>query len=286
MKSTSLSLAKLWVVATPIGNLGDFSPRAKEILSQVDVILAEDTRKAGKLCEFLAIKGLRFISLFEHNEDKRVPQVLEMLGQGLNLALISNAGTPVISDPGFKLVKACREAGYHVSIVPGPCAPIAALAVSGFPPVPFTFLGFLPRKPGAKRKIIDKYKSISGTLLFFERKSRILESLQISYQVLGKRQCCLARELTKQYEELIFFELGDWQELPQEFRGEFTVLIAPLESSDQNNTSKDELEEKIIQALEKDIPPKEIIKKIQGQVTGWSKKQIYEVYVSVKDREI
>ena len=145
---------RLWVVAGTLGNPGDFSPRARQALQGADLILAEDTRRAGLFFqrhEVVPRGSLR--SFFEHNEQERIPFVLKVLEQGRDVALISDAGTPLIGDPGYRLVRACREAGFSVSPVPGPCAPVAALCASGLPPSPFTFLGFLPRQAGDKKRL-------------------------------------------------------------------------------------------------------------------------------------
>ena len=133
----------VWIVATPLGNLGDLSPRARETLERVGVVLAEDTRRTGQLLQLAGISGKRLLSLHEHNEEERLGEVLDLLAAGTDAAVVSDAGTPLIADPGYRLVAACRERGLTVSPVPGPCAPIAALMGSGLPPYPFVFLGFL-----------------------------------------------------------------------------------------------------------------------------------------------
>ena len=150
----------LWIVATPLGNPGDLSPRAREVLETADGILAEDTRRAGLLLSRCGLNVTTpFTSFHDHNEEARLPQVLELLQAGKTLALVSDAGTPLLSDPGYRLVRACRKAGIRVSPVPGPSAPVAALSASGLPPQPFVFLGFLPRKKAEQEAALRPYAS-------------------------------------------------------------------------------------------------------------------------------
>lgn len=284
MSQTSLNSPTLWVVATPIGNLGDLSKRAKEILTKVDIVLAEDTRQAGLLLQLTRIQGKRFLSLYEHNEPSRTQTVLSLLRQGKNIALISNAGTPLISDPGYQLIKACQEAGYKVSPVPGPCAPITALMVSGLPPNPFTFLGFLPRKPGEKKRLLAQFVNLKTTLIFFERKSRIVDTLKQAHEVLGSREMCLARELTKQYEEILQCDLSDWQNLPKKWKGEFTVLIGPPKKQ-KRVSSQQEVKEIILEEMKKEGRPKQIIQRTLDRIIGWKHKELYEIYLQLQEQK-
>ena len=211
----SLTQATLWVVATPLGNLGDLSPRAGEVLELADVVLAEDTRRTGLLFARVGLPKPRLMSLHEHNEQARIDTVLGLLHQGLRVAVVSDAGTPLIADPGYKVVRAVRTAGFPVVPVPGPAAPITALMACGLPPYPFTFLGFLPRKPGDIRKILTPFADLGMTLVFFERKSRVAVSLAVAFEVLGGREFCLARELTKEHEEFIHGRLGPEVDFPE-----------------------------------------------------------------------
>jgi len=149
----------LFIVATPLGNTEDLSPRARRVLAAADAVLAEDTRRSGLLFQRLGLTARRFLSFHDHNEAQRLPQVLAWLAEGQSLALISDAGTPLLSDPGFRLVRAAREAGHAVVPVPGPSAPVTALSACGLPPQPFVFLGFLPRKPGEVRKTLATLRS-------------------------------------------------------------------------------------------------------------------------------
>jgi len=268
----------LWVVATPIGNLGDLSGRAREILSGADVILAEDTRKTGRLLQLCGITGPRLLSFFEHNETARITQVLDMLKQGRQVALVSSAGTPLMSDPGYILVRTCWDSGFRVSPVPGPSAPVAALMASGLPPYPFAFLGFLPRKSGEKRRLFAQFASVQATLAFFERVSRLKNSLQDACAALGQRQACIARELTKKHEEFIFFTLGSDQELPADLLGEVTVLLAPRDKEIQATT-----EEEVVRIMRSKSGPDDgartVVNRTALHVTGWGKKALYDIFL-------
>ena len=267
----------LWVVATPIGNLGDLSPRAREVLTQADIILAEDTRITGRLLHLTGISGKRLMSLYEHNETARIEQVLDLLGQGHSLALVSSAGTPLMSDPGYALVKACRLAGFGVSPVPGPSAPIAALMASGLPPLPFTFLGFLPRKTGDKRRLFEEYAQVSTTLVFFERISRLQTSLHTAHSVLGQREVCLARELTKRYESFLPLSLHAQMEVPEGLAGEVTVIIAPGGKKARVTET-----EEVVRILRDQAKPglgaKAVVAQSAKAISGWGKKALYDLY--------
>lgn len=220
----------LYVVATPIGNAGDLSPRAADVLCRADAVLAEDTRRAGL---FFSRQGLErngakgFYSLHDHNEEGRIPQVMEMIQGGHAVALISDAGTPVLSDPGYRLVRACRRAGLFVTSLPGPFAPAVALSACGLPPAPMTFLGFLPRQKGQARKLLARHAATGASLIFFERKDRLAATLAMAAEVLGDREFAVCRELTKQYEEFILGRLGALAAVALDVLGEVTVVIGP-----------------------------------------------------------
>ncbi len=220
------------MVATPIGNLSDLTPRAREVLSDVAVILAEDTRRSGLLCQRAGIPSPGFLSLHEHNEEARVKRVLGVLDSGRSAALVSDAGTPLLGDPGYRLVRAVREAGFDVSPVPGPFAPAAALSAAGLPPLPFAFLGFVPRSKGDLRRVLQPYAELPASLAFFERPSRLPQTLALAAGILGgEREACLARELTKQHEEFILGCLDELaakaEDSAEALKGEVTVLVGP-----------------------------------------------------------
>lgn len=269
----------LWIVATPLGNPGDLSPRAAEILSRVDIVLAEDTRRAGLVFQRCGVQARSFMSFHEHNEVERQAQVLAELKSGKELALISDAGTPLMADPGYRLVRACRAAGLPVSPVPGPSAPLAALCASGLPPQPFSFLGFLPRKGVDQQKLFDSFAKTKSTLVFFERKDRLKESLQSAFESLGARELCIARELTKTHEEFILSRLENWSELPDDFLGEITVIIGPPEEG--GRIGEPELLIIIQKARSeqnnKDLKPRDLAKELKEQAPGWTVKELYEL---------
>lgn len=194
MPSTS---PKLWVVATPLGNHDDLSPRARDILASADIVLAEDTRRTGLLFQRCGISARRLMSFHDHNEEARIPEVLSLLHAGHTIALVSDAGMPLCADPGFRLVRECRNASIPLSVVPGPSAPLTALAGSGIAPLPFTFLGFPPRKPNDQEALFAPFATLQSTIVFFERKDRLNTTLATAYRILGSRELCIARELTK-----------------------------------------------------------------------------------------
>ncbi len=271
---------KLWLVATPIGNPGDLSDRARDVLSAADVICAEDTRQAGLFCKRQGIVKARFCSVFEHNEQERIQRVLGFLRQGLEVALMSTAGSPLIADPGYQLVRSCRHHGFPVSPVPGPSAPIAALTASGLPPYPFTFLGFLPRKAGDQHRTLAPFASLKSTLVFFERKSRLHSTLNNVLQALGDREACLCRELTKPYEEFIPFRLAGMQSLASGFLGELTVVVGPPESPAAS--SAEEVERLIQKHRQAGSRPKETVQAVLRETAGWDRKSVYRLYTQIQ----
>jgi 16S rRNA (cytidine1402-2'-O)-methyltransferase len=270
----------LYVVATPIGNDADLSPRARGVLERADAILAEDTRRAGLFFKRLLIERARpgFFSLHEHNETGRIPQVLEMLTQGQAVALISDAGTPVLSDPGFRLARACREAGFCVTPVPGPSAPAVALSACGLPPAPYTFLGFLPRQKGQAKKLLSRHAGTGATLVFFERKDRLAATLSLAASVLGDREFALCRELTKIYEEFILGRLGRLEDAKLDVLGEITVVIGPEPVGQPASLGEAGPDLDAVMAEEKARggKPREVARRVALRVPGLSVKEIYE----------
>ena len=218
---------QLLVVGTPIGNLEDLSPRALRALSDADTILCEDTRVTGKLAARFGLRGKR-LSCPAPREKARIEQLLQLLEAGETVALVTDAGMPGLSDPGEHLVEAAAGAGFPVRVVPGPSAPAAALAISGLPAVPHLFVGFLPARSGERRRFLEDVKPRRETLVWFEAPHRLLDSLEDAARILGPRQACVARELTKVHEEAA---RGTLAELAAEFRsrargrGEATVVV-------------------------------------------------------------
>lgn len=219
----------LYIVATPIGNLEDITHRALRILSEVDLIAAEDTRRTRQLLTHYQISG-ELVSYHEHNEKERAPALIKRLKVGASVALVSDAGTPNISDPGFHLIRQCREEGIRVEPIPGPAAVIAALAASGLPSDKFYFVGFPPVKSGKRQKLFEQLSAIPATLIFYESPHRITKTVAQLSQVLGDRECVLAREMTKRFEEFIPSHLAQLsQDLTQgtvKAKGELVLLVA------------------------------------------------------------
>jgi 16S rRNA (cytidine1402-2'-O)-methyltransferase len=217
----------LYLVATPIGNLADITHRALQVLRDVALIACEDTRHTRKLLQHYAIET-KTISYHEHNEQQRAAELAELLQQGSDVAVVSDAGTPAISDPGFRLVRAAIESGINVVPVPGPSALIAALVAAGLPTDEFFFGGFLPARSTARRARLDELRSVPGTLIFYEAPHRLAASLKDAYDVLGEREAVVARELTKLHEEI---RRGRLSELAKHYsnveqpRGEIVLLI-------------------------------------------------------------
>jgi 16S rRNA (cytidine1402-2'-O)-methyltransferase len=216
----------LSVVATPIGNLEDITLRALRVLREADLVAAEDTRQTGKLLRFHGIQA-RTLSFHAHNTRSRLPQLISRLSAGARIALVTDAGTPGISDPGAELVQACRSHGITVEAVPGPSAPIAAAVVSGFPMTPLTVFGFPPvRSKDRTNWFLEAAKTLH-TFTFFEAPHRIESTLQLCERYFGNRQICVARELTKIHEEAPVFWLRDLSEQRILAKGEFTIVVSP-----------------------------------------------------------
>lgn len=216
----------LYLVATPIGNLEDITLRALRTLRECSVIAAEDTRHSGQLLKHFGISK-PLLSYFQFNEAKRSEEILERLKRGEKVALITDAGTPGISDPGERVVKAALAAGYRVESVPGACALITALTASGLAADEFHFIGFLPHKSGQRRKQLERLKSFSGTLVLYESPYRIAKLLGELKEIFAERQIVLARELTKKFEEFVRGTPGELLALLQKrnLKGEFVVLV-------------------------------------------------------------
>ncbi len=250
-----------------------------EVLQDVDVVYAEDTRRAGLLCQRAGIKVKKFSSLHEHNEQSKCQDIIVFLQQGHSAALISDAGTPLMADPGYRLVCACRKAGIKISAVPGPCAPITALMLAGIAPQPFTFLGFLPRGKSAQEQMLSPFITLASTLVFFERKDRLHDTLQVASSLLGPRDLAIARELTKSYEECITLRLEDFKQIPADLKGEITVVIGPPEAI--MRTSKEDVLKCISEENKNGGKPRDVARRVQNMVSGWTSKDIYLLLTSL-----
>ncbi len=271
----------LYLVATPIGNLEDISPRGVRILRESILIAAEDTRHTGTLLKHFDIKT-PLTSYFEHNKLNKLDFILEKLSQG-DVALVSDAGTPAINDPGYELVKAALASNFDVVPVPGPSAPIAALTVSGLPTDSFLYLGYLPHKSSERRKYAGQVSNLTYTLIFLESPHRILDALEDILTMLGDRRICVAREMTKMYEEYWRGSVSGAIEhfKSKEPRGEFTLVIEGRKTEDRGRWTEDEL----LKALKKEIKAGKSAKEISAElaeVSGWNKKEVYALINSMK----
>jgi len=266
----------LYLVATPIGNLEDMSPRAVRILREAVLIAAEATRHTGTLLKHFEIRS-PLTSYFEHNKINKLDRILEALADG-DVALVSDAGTPAINDPGYELVQAALASGFDVRPVPGPSAPIAALTVSGLPTDSFLFLGYLPHKSSERRKTVGQVSNLTYTLIFLESPHRIVDSLEDILSVLGDRRICVAREMTKMYEEFWRGSVSGAIEYfkSKEPRGEFTLVVGGNKTEDRGRWTEDELLKAIKKELKKDKSAKEISAEL-AEVSGWNKKEIYSL---------
>jgi 16S rRNA (cytidine1402-2'-O)-methyltransferase len=224
---------RLYVVATPIGNLGDMTFRGVEVLKSVGAIATEDTRHTRKLLTHFGI-STTLVSYHEHNEERAAQDILARLERGQDVALVTDAGTPLLADPGYRIVCLCAREGVEVVPVPGATAIAAALSVAGLPPMPFYFAGFLPRKPGARTRRLGELKELPCTLVFYETPHRIVRSLADMLEVLGDRPAAVARELTKVHEEVIRGTLSELAERAgaAAWRGEFVVVVGGAGAGD------------------------------------------------------
>lgn len=264
----------LYVVAMPIGQWGDLSPRAIDVLGHVDVILAEDTRVSGQILKSVGV-STRMVSLNAHSEAGKADRVIESLESGQSLALISDAGTPGISDPGRLLVDKVVENGFQVIPVPGPSALTAALSVSSFPAAPSHFFGFISTKSSARDQDLDRALSLDGTLIFYEAPHRIVDFAErLDQKALG-RKVLFARELTKTHEQLIRVVAGgcaDWFAAnPDRIRGEFVVLVGPA-NTQRSPSSVDA--DQILRVLTRELPPSKAAA-IAAELTGIPKRILY-----------
>lgn len=280
----SIDKGLLYVVATPIGNLADLSPRAVETLSSVALIAAEDTRHSKRLLQHYGIKT-PCVALHEHNERAAVVTLMDRLTAGLSIALISDAGTPLISDPGYHLVTAARAAGIRVVPVPGPCALVAALCASGLPSDRFVFEGFLPARSQARRTRLEELKNETRTLIFYEVPHRILECMEDLTAVLGEqRQAVLARELSKLYETLHGDSLAGlcaWLHAdPNQQKGEFVILVRGSMLEEPSALSREA--EHIMHILLTELPLKQA-SGLAAQITGLKKNSLYDFALRQKD---
>ena len=273
----------LYIVATPIGNLEDLSPRAQRILSAVDLILAEDTRHSARLLRTFDIRT-RTLAFHENNEERMTGRIISRLAAGSSVALVADAGTPLISDPGFKLVRQAHAQNIPVSPVPGPAALIAALSAAGVAPGKFLFEGFAPARAEARRKRMSALAGAAHTLVFYETPHRIKAFLGDAATIFGAgREACIARELTKKFETIRHGTLGgliDWMESdPDQGKGEFVVVIA---GAGEEHADSAELTA-LLRVLLKSLSLKQAVQ-IAAELTGAGRNEIYDLAVTLQDK--
>lgn len=272
----------LYLVPTPIGNLGDMTPRAIEVLGEVDLIAAEDTRNTQKLLNHFNI-STKQISFHEHNTQERIPKLVEKLKTGINIAQVSDAGMPSISDPGHELVEACIKEDIPVVPLPGANAGITALIASGLIPQPFYFYGFLPRKNSEQKQELTNLKGHTSTIIFYEAPHRLKKTLKNMSEVLGNRKVVLCRELTKKFEEFIrgnLEEVMEWANT-SEIRGEFVIILDGNhdEQAEKSKVTTDlSIEEQVRKLIEnRNLKPNQAIKEVAKE-NGLKKQKVYNLY--------
>lgn len=275
----------IYIVATPIGNLQDISSRAKEVLNCADVIACEDTRIAKKLFSLLGLDSQKsFIRLDDNTEQEQSQKIVDLILSGKAVALISDAGSPLISDPGFKLIRLCRKQGIYVCSIPGACAVICALQLSGLPTNRFMFAGFIPNRDKARKDLFLELKDINATLVFYETANRIVKTLNAAKEVFADREISVAREITKVYEECIN---GTADELILHFsskepKGEIVVMVSPPTEKD----NKAELD--IISLLKQELSRNSLKTAVKNIVSQYNlnKNEVYELALQVKNEQL
>ncbi|WP_428820563.1 16S rRNA (cytidine(1402)-2'-O)-methyltransferase [Microbulbifer sp. MCCC 1A16149] len=271
-----LDTAVLYIVATPIGNLADMVPRAVEVLQSADLVAAEDTRHSQRLFSHFSIET-PLVAYHDHSDDQRTAKILQRLEEGQTIALISDAGTPLISDPGYRLVREARERGFKVVPIPGPCAFVAALSAAGLPSDRFSFEGFLPAKSLAREKALQALAGETRTMVFYEAPHRVLDTLGAMQQVFGDaREAVIAREISKAFETIHLLplaELVDWVAADSnQQRGEIVLLVRG--AAEGKASELDAEAERVMKLLLAELPPKRAAA-VAAEITGVNKKLLY-----------
>lgn len=278
-KSFDDTSATLFLVATPIGNLEEMSVRAINTLKEVDCIAAEDTRNTIKLLNHFEIKT-KLMSHHEHNWKQSIPKILELLKDGKNIALVSDAGYPAISDPGYELVQAAIQEGYGVVPISGPNACLNALVVSGIAPQPFTFYGFLDHQDKTKKKELQALKNHQETLVFYESPYRVEKTLSIMLEIFGDRSMALCRELTKRHEEIIRGTISEIIPLCETLKGEMVLVVEGAKEIEEQDEDVDIIAE-IEKRLSQGASPKDAIKDV-AKTFQLKKNEVYDLYLKHK----
>ncbi len=276
-------MGTLYLVATPIGNLEDISARALRILGEVQLIAAEDTRVTRKLLSHFDLHT-RLVSYFEHNKLAKLDSILAALGRG-DVALVSDAGTPALNDPGYELVRAALDAGHRVTPVPGASSPVAALIASGLPTDSFLFLGYLPRTQAERRSALEKVADLPYTLIFLETPHRLLDSLRDLQEALGDRRIAVARELTKLHEEIWRGALGGAIQHFQEPRGEFVLVLEGNPQAGSTKWTEAELLDAIHMELERGETPSALAARL-AESSGWRRRDVYALTIKQEEKRM
>ena len=265
----------LYLIATPIGNLSEMTPRALEILSEVDVVAAEDTRVSSKLLAHFGIHK-PMIAYHDHNEDTMSEHLLSEMASGKQIALMSDAGYPLISDPGYRVVQAAVEKGYHVISISGSSAFLNALVVSGLPSYPFAFMGFLESKEHALKKQLEEHKDLEMTLIYYVSVHKVEKTLEFMYDIFGNRQIALARELTKKHEEIIRGSISEVLDAMVTIKGEY-VLVVEGNQANKEESSLDEVLNEVDDLIGLGVKPSKAISYLSKK-RQISKNKLYDVY--------
>jgi len=274
-------ISGLYIVATPIGNLKDISERAREVLDEADIIAAEDTRVSRKLFSLLGISAKKtFIAYEDHLEQEKFQQIIDLINEGKSVALISDAGSPLISDPGYKLVRECRKQDIYVTTIPGASAVISALQLSGLPTNRFMFAGFIPNKDKARIDLFTELKNINTTLVLYETAIRLEKSLIALQQIMPDREIAVVREITKMYEETIFGSIDDVLERlkTNPVKGEIVIVVAPPVEKDSQDVDLNTVLTKEL----KHRSLKEAVKNV-AEKYGFKRNEVYEKALQIKN---
>ena len=276
-------MGKLYIVPTPIGNLKDITLRALEVLKSVDIIACEDTRQTLKLLNHYDIKGKKLISYYQPREEEKIPLLLEYLKEGKDIALVSDAGTPAVSDPGYRLVKTCIDEGIEVEPLPGATAFVPALVGSGLPTDRFLFLGFPPKK--GLEKFFEPYRGLETTFILYESPHRLLKTLEGVRDIFGNPPTVVAKEITKLHEEFVrgktTQEVIDYfNQNPDKVRGEFVILFRPEEQKGENL----DLEGEIKKLKQRGMGAKEIYKTLKGRGIKVDRREVYKIYENLEGK--
>lgn len=271
----------LYIVSTPIGNLGDITLRALEVLRDVDLIACEDTRTTKKLLTRYGINK-PLTSYHEHNESDKARELVSLLAEGKSIALVSDAGTPTVSDPGYRLVKLASEQGINIVPIPGPSAALSALSVSGLPTSSFSFFGFPPRSKKQLVQLLERVENYPETLIFYESPKRVVKTLDAMADVLGDRAVSISREITKMYEETLRGTVSEVTAIlknRKEIKGEVTLVIEGNSSTD-NEFSTEDVDRLLIELKKEGLSLKSAVEEVSGKI-GYSKSKTYKQALSI-----